>query len=90
MSEPASAQVRVYYNNGGIVVGVEKKNAQGEWENVGEQAGPPGQEKWPNRPIGRMIPTYFVFEAFEAGVSGYSPGQSVDPCIQQGNKLYCW
>jgi hypothetical protein len=77
----------VYYNNEAIVVGVEKKNAKGEWENVDEQTGSPGQEKWPNRPIGRMIPTYFVFEA---DVGSYSPGQSVDPCIQQGNKLYCW
>jgi hypothetical protein len=84
ITPPAAAGVAVFYNNGGIVVGVQYLNpASGQWEDAADDSGPLGQEKWPAAAVASVKHTYWVETVPSAG-------KGADPCIQQGNKLYCW
>ena len=78
VTPPANATVVVFLDADGDVKGVKHLDNQNQWQNATHSTHPSGQ-KWPDRALASVTPLYFVTEA-----------SSVDPCIQQGNKLYCW
>ena len=79
VTPPASAKVVVFLDATGDVQGVQHLDNNNQWQNATHSNTPPGPQKWPERALSSVKPLYFLTEA-----------SGVDPCIQQGNKLYCW
>jgi hypothetical protein len=78
VTPPGTATVAVFYDATGNILEVQHYDGLA-WKGVTGHRGASGQQIWPGKALKKVEPAYFIKTV-----------DDTDPCIWQGNILYCW